>query len=271
MKLFMANLRYEKLSYEVRGIIFETHRQMQIGWSEEIYHRALAQILESKGIPFQFKPRQAIFHHNIEVHTFESDLIVYDQIILELKALPHTDFAPAHYAQLIHYLKCWKMDLGLLVNFGPPSAIIRRVLWDEPDVLIYENYDQIRNRIDAANQRRIEQIRQSIVTIADQFGLGYSEVLYRKIAAIELRHSGLDCQSEVKIPSKLNGLSIQELDSDHLLIEHQHLLGIRSLLSHPTKYDFAQMKTYLNSLGLKTGIVVNFGKQQLQIYGVSAN
>jgi hypothetical protein len=28
-------------------------------------------------------------------------------------------------------------------------------------------------------------------------------------------------------------------------------------------------KTYLNSLGLKFGLIVNFGKKQLQIYGVS--
>ena len=41
------------------------------------------------------------------------------------------------------------------------------------------------------------------------------------------------------------------------------------MLNQPTGYDFARTKTYLSSLGLKFGLIVNFGKRQLQIYGVS--
>ncbi len=46
-------------------------------------------------------------HRDVEINTFECDLMVWDLIILELKVLPFTGFAPAHYAQVIHYLKCW--------------------------------------------------------------------------------------------------------------------------------------------------------------------
>lgn len=59
-----------------------------MGWSEEVYHQALVKHLEANNIPAQSKPRYKLFHRNIEVHTFEADLIVWEAVILELKALP---------------------------------------------------------------------------------------------------------------------------------------------------------------------------------------
>jgi hypothetical protein len=41
------------------------------------------------------------------------------------------------------------------------------------------------------------------------------------------------------------------------------------MLDQPARYDFARTKTYLNNLGLKFALIVNFGKGQLQIYGVN--
>jgi len=55
-----------------------------------------------------------------------------------------------------------------------------------------------------------------------------------------------------------------------LLVADNYLIHIRSLLDYPTQYDFSRMKTYLNSLELQFGLVVNFGKKQLQICGVKS-
>lgn len=139
----MTALRYRELTYRLRGLIFETRKKLKTGWSEEIYHQGLVQLLQEQDIPVEFKPRKAIIHRGVEVHLFECDLIVWDLIILELKVLPFTTFAPAHYAQLIHYLKCWGKDLGLLVNFGSTRAQIERVVWDEPVLEIYQNHDPL--------------------------------------------------------------------------------------------------------------------------------
>ena len=114
----MTELRHEKLTYELRGVLFEAHNMLKLGWPEEAYHQAVTHLLEHKGIPVLFKPRRPVIHRGIEVQLFECDLIAWDTIILEFKMLPFSTFAPAHYAQIIHYLKCWSKDLGLLVNFG---------------------------------------------------------------------------------------------------------------------------------------------------------
>jgi len=190
-------------------------------------------------------------------------------IILELKVLPFTTFAAGHYAQLIHYLKCWAKDLGLLVNFGPTRAQIERFVWDEPELQIHENYDSIKSDMTDTDRLYLRQLRRSILAIGQQYGLGHPETMYRSITTIEMNHSGLSCQVEVEIPVRWGGRVLAKHSSDHLLIEDNYLLNIRSLLDQPTRYDFARTKTYLNSLGLKFGLIVNFGKRQLQIYGVS--
>ena len=107
---------------------------------------------------------------------------------LLLKVLPFTKFAPAHQTQIIHYLKCWRKRLGLLVNFGPSRAKIERIVWDEPALDIHEDYDDI----------------------------------------------------------------------------------VRSVLDRPSPYEFIRTRTYIDVLGLQFGFVVNFGKKQLQIYGIQA-
>jgi GxxExxY protein len=212
-----------------------------------------------------------MIHRDVEVHLFECDLIVSDLIILELKVLPFTNFAPAHYAQLIHYLKCWNKDLGLLVNFGSTRAQIERVMWNEPELDIHQDYDLIKSRMNEKDRLYLRQVCQHILAISRQYGLEYPETVYRSLVAIEIRHHGLDCQTEFAIPVKLDNKVLAQHKSNHLLVENNYLLNIRSLLDGPSRYDFAQTKTYLNSLGLKLGLIINFGKKQLQIYGVNSD
>jgi GxxExxY protein len=63
----MTRLRHEKLTYDLRGLIFEVRKKLKTGWSEEIYHQALVQLLRDKGIPVHSKPRKPIIHRGIEV------------------------------------------------------------------------------------------------------------------------------------------------------------------------------------------------------------
>jgi GxxExxY protein len=265
----MVELRHEQLSYQVRGLIFETRKNLKTGWSEEIYHQGLAQLLRENGIPFESKPRKTLVHRDVAIHTFECDLIIAERIILELKASPENAFAPAHYAQLINYLKCWNKDLGLLVNFGAVNARIERVVWDEPEWVAQEDYASIKNNLTGADRVYLRRIRHAILSIGKQYGFGYFDTVYRKLVAVEMTHIGLECGVEVEIPVKWSDGILTRQCSEHLLVEKCFLLNIHSLLDRPSRYDFAQMKTFLNHLNLNFGIIANFGKKQLQIYAVN--
>ena len=56
---------------------------------------------------------------------YKPDLICYEQIIVELKAVK--ELGQEHKAQVINYLKATNLRLGLLINFGSyPKAQIER-------------------------------------------------------------------------------------------------------------------------------------------------
>lgn len=199
----MSGLRYGDKTYKLIGLLQQVRSEMKAGWSEEIYHQATVQLLQDKNIPVLSKPRRALIHRNEEVHVFIPDLMVWDTIFVELKALPFDiKFAGEHYAQLIHYLKFWGKTLGLLVNFAPPSLIIKRVIWDKPPLVTVEHYDTIRSCLTESDRACLLQIRQVILLIAEQYGLGYPESLYRQILAIELRHHSFCCSNEVEISAQ---------------------------------------------------------------------
>jgi len=46
----MTHLRHEKLTYELRGLIFEVRKKLKTGWPEEVYHQGLVQSLQGRNI-----------------------------------------------------------------------------------------------------------------------------------------------------------------------------------------------------------------------------
>jgi GxxExxY protein len=209
-----------------------------------------------------------VVHRGVEVQSLECDVLVRDTIILELKALPFTTFSPAHYAQILHYLKVWRKDLGLLVNFGPTRAQIERVVWDEPQMRLEEDYAAVKPCMTTGDRDLLGEVRQGILAIAQQHGLGYPDATYRKMLALEMNYRGIECHVDADVPARWGPHMLGSFPSDHLLVQDGYLLSVRSLLDHPNDYEFERTKTYLNALGLRLGLLINFGKTALQVFGV---
>ncbi len=265
----MDKLIHEDLTYQLRGLVFQVRNELDAGWSEEVYHQALLQALRAEAIPVKSKLRRTLSHRGVEVHLFEPDLIVWDTIILELKALPYQNhFLGEQYAQVIHYLKFYEKELGLLVNFGSVPVAIKRVVWTEPALTVIDHLNE-NQHIASINRRDLYKVCQPIMSIAKNYGLGYSDPIYRKLIAIELRHQGLACTSEVEVPAKWRDATIGRHQTDCLLVEDRYLVHIRSLVEQPSIYDFARVGTYLKSLDLPAGLICNFGRRQLQFHGVA--
>jgi GxxExxY protein len=54
------------------------------------------------------------------------DIIVVENILLELKAT--AELYNGCYNEIINYLRVFKVDVGLLLNFGTPSLQFRRFI-----------------------------------------------------------------------------------------------------------------------------------------------
>ena len=122
-------LLFEKESYAIRGAIFEVYRELGCGFLEAVYQECLEKELKKWNIPYVAQPELSLFYKGERLkQTYKPDLICYDSIVVELKALSVT--SGEHTAQVLNYLKTTGMKLGLLVNFGsyPKVTVDRLVL-----------------------------------------------------------------------------------------------------------------------------------------------
>ena len=67
----------------------------------------------------------SVYYRDILVGTRRVDFFVENLIMVELKAL--IDLEDVHLAQAMNYLEAYKMEIGLLINFGSRSLQFKRV------------------------------------------------------------------------------------------------------------------------------------------------
>ena len=79
------------------------------------------------GIPYEREKQYIVNYKDIVLpHKFYADFIVFDKIILEVKAV--SGIADEFVAQAINYLKVSKNQLALLVNFGELKINYKRIV-----------------------------------------------------------------------------------------------------------------------------------------------
>jgi GxxExxY protein len=122
----MNNIIYRDECYAIQGAVFEVYREVGCGFLEAVYQECLERELLERGIPFVAKSvLQMKYKGDVLQQTCQPDLICYEGIIMELKAV--RELTPEHAAQLINYQKAAEMKLGLLINFGShPKVTVQR-------------------------------------------------------------------------------------------------------------------------------------------------
>ena len=114
-------------TYAIRGAVFEVYKTLGSGYLEEVYQNALEEELKLRGIPFEAKKQLHIFYKGRDCGIYEPDLICFQKVIVELKAVE--SLHPKHSAQLMNYLCATGHKLGLLVNFcACPKVEIKRIV-----------------------------------------------------------------------------------------------------------------------------------------------
>ncbi len=103
--------------YAIIGAAFDVHNELGAGFLEAVYQEAMEAELRARGIPFTSQHPIGIKYkgQTLESHYY-ADLLCYDSIIVELKAL--RGIGGVEEAQLLNYLKATGIRLGLLINFG---------------------------------------------------------------------------------------------------------------------------------------------------------
>nr|WP_157229406.1 GxxExxY protein [Rivularia sp. PCC 7116] len=124
----MSKLKYADITQKIIGASFEVHKFLGNGFQEVIYQRALAYELHQAKLKFAREIEQKIYYKNLPepIGTRRADFVVEDKILVELKAVIQLD--NAHLAQALNYLKVYKLEVGLLINFGSKSLTFKRLI-----------------------------------------------------------------------------------------------------------------------------------------------
>jgi GxxExxY protein len=124
---YLNNLIYKEESYEIISCCYEIHKMLGRKFLEIVYNDALEHEFNLRGIPFiRAKKFEVSYKDKILRHSFNSDFIVYDKIVLETKA--QEDILEKNYKQTINYLSASQMKLGILVNFGEEILKFKKVV-----------------------------------------------------------------------------------------------------------------------------------------------
>ena len=107
------------------GAFYEVYNTLGYGFIEAVYQNALCKELTRLGVPFDTHRKITVFYKKEIVGYYEADIIAFDRVILELKAVRKLSFE--HERQLRNYLKATDLEIGLLLNFGPRPEIRREI------------------------------------------------------------------------------------------------------------------------------------------------
>jgi GxxExxY protein len=121
----MGKLIEEALTRSVIGGFFEVYNTLGFGFMEHPYVLALEHELIARGHQVSRNVGVTIYYKGLELAQQLLDMLVDGKLIVEVKStfLLH----PAHQRQLRSYLQGTRLQVGLLLHFGPEPKFIRVV------------------------------------------------------------------------------------------------------------------------------------------------
>lgn len=117
----------KQLTFEIIGKCMEVHNNLGPGFLEIVYKEALEYEFQRASIPYKREEKYIVRYKDIELpHAFYADFVVFDDIILEVKAV--SGIVDEFVAQTLNYLKVSNNRLGLIVNFGEKRLATKRLI-----------------------------------------------------------------------------------------------------------------------------------------------
>ena len=117
-------MKHEEITRKIIGCAMTVHNALGNGFQEVIYQRALAIEMSEQGLSFVREMEMPIHYRDQQIGTRRVDFFVENKIMVELKALVKLE--DVHLAQAMNYLEAYKMEIGLLINFGGKSLEFKR-------------------------------------------------------------------------------------------------------------------------------------------------
>lgn len=114
----------DQLTGTIIGAAYKVHNQLGFGFLESVYEKAMAIELRKLKLDHRLQHPIKVHYDDEIVGEFFADVFVADTVIVELKSVQN--LVKEHEVQLVNYLVATRVDVGLLINFGPTGVEIKR-------------------------------------------------------------------------------------------------------------------------------------------------
>jgi GxxExxY protein len=119
------SFRHSELTRRIIGVFFQVYGELGFGFLESVYRSAMTIGLREAGLVAEREVELHARFRGRSIGAFRADLLVEGAVIVELKAARAIN--SAHVAQLLNYLRCTVVEIGLILNFGPTPKVRRLV------------------------------------------------------------------------------------------------------------------------------------------------
>jgi GxxExxY protein len=125
----MSEFVCQNETYEIIGICMEVHKILGHGFKEIVYKDAIEVEAGLRNIAFVREKEFCIdYKGHILNRRFNADFVVFDKVILEIKA-SEGGLVNDNIAQTLNYMKASGCKVGLIVNFGRSKLEYKRLVF----------------------------------------------------------------------------------------------------------------------------------------------
>ncbi len=119
-------LKHFHVTEKVLKAFYGVYNELGHGFLESVYQSAFVIAARDLGLEVQEQVPIPVLFRGHNVGDFRGDILADGVVLVELKTVRTLE--AAHLAQIMNYLKATKIELGMLLNFGPNSEFKRVVL-----------------------------------------------------------------------------------------------------------------------------------------------
>lgn len=121
------DILHADLSYRLMGVLFDVFKELGPGHKERYYENAIAEGLETAGIPYKRQLYVPLTFNSQVVGKYFLDFLIDGNIVLEIKK--GTMYSSRqHIEQVLSYLKANKLALGIIAQFANDGVKYRRIV-----------------------------------------------------------------------------------------------------------------------------------------------
>jgi len=123
-----SQLLHHELTRAIIGAFFQVHRDLGFGFLESVYVNALCVLLRQLGYTVEREVPYEIIYQGVSIGVYRADVVVEGKVIVE--GCTGRSIDNIYLARIRNYLRASKLEVGLLLNWGPSAEFKRLVATD---------------------------------------------------------------------------------------------------------------------------------------------